>query len=88
MRIGVADALEIDPGDFDNLAGREKAGAIEQELQAALIEWMVVERDYLPLPIVLQPSRPVPRRGPLFRQSRQTEPRTGLEASKPRGKSP
>ena len=47
--------LANDPGEFDNLAGRKEAAAIEQELRAALIEWMVVERDYLPLPIASDP---------------------------------
>jgi len=47
--------LENDPGESDNLAGRDEVTAIEQELRAALIEWMVVERDYLPLPIASDP---------------------------------
>ena len=47
--------LANDPSEFDNLAGRKEAAAIEQELRAALIEWMVVERDYLPLPIASDP---------------------------------
>lgn len=47
--------LEKDPGESNNLAGREEAAAVEQELRAALIEWMVLERDYLPLPIAKDP---------------------------------
>jgi len=47
--------LANDPSELDNLAGREEIAAIEQELRAALIEWMVVERDYLPLPIAVDP---------------------------------
>ncbi len=47
--------LTNDPSEFDNLAGRKEAVAIEQELRAALIEWMVTERDYLPLPIASDP---------------------------------
>jgi len=47
--------LANDPSEFNNLAGRKEAEAIEQELRAALIEWMVVERDYLPLPIAVDP---------------------------------
>ena len=47
--------LDDDPGELDNLAGREQAAAVEQELRAALIEWMVLERDHLPLPIAKDP---------------------------------
>ena len=44
-----------DPGEFTNLAGRPETAAIEQELRTALIEWMVLERDFLPLPIAADP---------------------------------
>lgn len=47
--------LEDDPDEFDNLAGREETADVEQELRAALIEWMVLERDFLPLPIAKDP---------------------------------
>ena len=47
--------LENDPGELENLAGRPEAAAAEKELRAALIEWMVVERDFLPLPIASDP---------------------------------
>ncbi len=47
--------LANDPGESDNLAGRTEAAVIEQKLRTALIEWMVVERDYLPLPIASDP---------------------------------
>ena len=43
--------LQSDPREFDNLAGKKEAAAIEHELKVALQEWMVLERDYLPLPI-------------------------------------
>lgn len=49
--------LERDPREFDNLSGRPEAAAIEQELKAALQEWMILERDYLPLPIPRGPRR-------------------------------
>lgn len=49
--------LEKDPSEFDNLAGRREAAAIEQELRTALIEWMVLERDFLPLPIASDPTK-------------------------------
>ena len=38
-----------------NLAGRTQTAAIEMELRMALIEWMVLERDYLTLPIAADP---------------------------------
>ena len=47
--------LENDPREFENLAGRTQTAAIELELRRALIEWMVLERDYLPLPIAVDP---------------------------------
>ncbi len=43
--------LQADPREFENLAGKPKAAEIEHELKVALQEWMVLERDYLPLPI-------------------------------------
>lgn len=43
--------LQADPREFENLAGKPGAAAIEHELKIALQEWMVLERDYLPLPI-------------------------------------
>lgn len=44
--------LERDPREFDNLAGRKEATAVETELKAALQEWMILERDFLPLPVM------------------------------------
>ncbi len=44
--------LEKDPQEFDNLAGRREAREIEHELKVVLQEWMTLERDFLPLPIV------------------------------------
>lgn len=43
--------LEQDPREFENLAGKKSARGVERELKAALQEWMIVERDFLPLPI-------------------------------------
>jgi len=48
--------LEKDPREFENLAGRAEAAAVERELMAALQEWMIVERDYLPLPVPPAPA--------------------------------
>lgn len=46
--------LVKDPAEFTNLHGNPDAAAIEKELRTALIEWMILERDFLPLPIVPQ----------------------------------
>ncbi len=43
--------LESDPNEFTNLSGKPEHAAMEQELKAKLQEWMILERDYLPLPI-------------------------------------
>ena len=43
--------LARDPSEFDNLAGKPEAAEVEQELRAALLEWMILERDFLPLPV-------------------------------------
>ena len=43
--------LRNDPREFDNLAGRKEAAAIEHDLKATLQEWMIRERDFIPLPI-------------------------------------
>lgn len=43
--------LESDPNEFTNLIGKPEQAAIEKELKARLQEWMILERDYLPLPI-------------------------------------
>jgi len=43
--------LEKDPGEFNNLAGSKEAASSERELKAALQEWMIVQRDFMPLPV-------------------------------------
>ena len=43
--------LEKDPDEFDNLAGRPKTADIEKKLKELLQEWMILNQDYLPLPI-------------------------------------
>ena len=43
--------LEKDPGEFNNLAGNMDAGSYERELKAAMQEWMILQRDFLPLPV-------------------------------------
>jgi N-sulfoglucosamine sulfohydrolase len=43
--------LERDPGELNNLAGKREYAKIEHELKAALQEKMILDYDYLPLPI-------------------------------------
>jgi N-sulfoglucosamine sulfohydrolase len=43
--------LESDPNEFTNLIGKPEHAATEKELKARLQEWMILERDYVPLPI-------------------------------------
>lgn len=44
--------LEQDPAELNNLAGRPEVAAIERELKEALYEKMVLDYDFLPLPLV------------------------------------
>jgi hypothetical protein len=43
--------LEKDPGELNNLAGRAEVAEIEKELKIALTEKMMLDFDYLPLPV-------------------------------------
>ena len=43
--------LEADSAEMKNLAGTAEAAAVEKELKAALQEWMILQRDYVPLPV-------------------------------------
>ena len=43
--------LEQDPAELKNLAGRTETEAMEKEMKAVLQEWMILERDFLPLPV-------------------------------------
>lgn len=43
--------LETDPNEFKNLIDSPEHAAIARELKAALQEWMILERDYVPLPV-------------------------------------
>ena len=49
--------LATDPGEFTNLAGTPAAAVAEAELRAALVEWMILERDFLPLPTRAQKAK-------------------------------
>jgi arylsulfatase A-like enzyme len=52
--------LEADPSEFNNLFNKPEAGDVRHELLSALQEWMILERDYVPLPI---PANPRPQAG-------------------------
>ena len=43
--------LQKDPSEMENLAGQAAMEVVEDELKSALYEWMLLERDYVPLPI-------------------------------------
>ena len=43
--------LQADPDELRNLAGTPPAEGVERELKAVLQEWMILQRDYLPLPV-------------------------------------
>jgi N-sulfoglucosamine sulfohydrolase len=43
--------VETDPAEMNNLAGRPELAAVERELKIALHEKMIVDYDYLPLPL-------------------------------------
>lgn len=43
--------LKNDPGEFNNLSGKQEFAEIEHQLKTVLHEWMIVNQDYLPLPI-------------------------------------
>jgi len=42
--------LQNDPAEMKNLADKPELAAVEAELKDVLQEWMILERDYLPLP--------------------------------------
>lgn len=48
--------LETDPNELTNLAGKSELKQVEHDLKTALNEWMLLNRDYLPLP--LRPTPP------------------------------
>jgi len=49
--------LQTDPYEFNNLSGKPEIAQIEHELKEELLEWMVLNQDYLPLPIPSSPKR-------------------------------
>lgn len=49
--------LEKDPHELHNLAGKPEVKAVEQELKEALQEKMILDYDYLPLPLAGAPKK-------------------------------
>ncbi len=49
--------LEADPNEFKNLIDSPEHAAVARELKAALQEWMILERDFLPLPVPPPPPQ-------------------------------
>jgi arylsulfatase A-like enzyme len=49
--------LESDPSELRNLAGQPEVKAVEQELKEALQGKMILDFDYLPLPIAGEPKK-------------------------------
>jgi hypothetical protein len=43
--------LDADPHELRDLAGTPGVAAVEKELKAVLQEWMILQRDFVPLPI-------------------------------------
>jgi arylsulfatase A-like enzyme len=43
--------LEADPNELKNLAGTKDSAAVEKKLKTALHEWMILQRDFVPLPV-------------------------------------
>lgn len=49
--------LAADPAEMKNLAGKPEVAAVEKQLKDTLEEWMILERDYVPLPGGMNPER-------------------------------
>jgi N-sulfoglucosamine sulfohydrolase len=49
--------LQQDPAEMTNLYGRRELAEIEADLKAVMQEWMILERDFVPLPISPQPKK-------------------------------
>jgi N-sulfoglucosamine sulfohydrolase len=43
--------LGKDPDEFNNLAGNAETAEVEGKLKAAMQEWMILQRDFIPLPV-------------------------------------
>ena len=53
--------LEKDPAELVNLYESGEHASIREELRKKLLEWMILERDHLPLPLKPQPAK---KKGP------------------------
>ena len=49
--------LEKDPFEMTNLAGRPEMAVLEHRLLLDLTEWMVQQRDFVPLPVFQRRNR-------------------------------
>ena len=49
--------LQEDPYEFNNLIGKPATAGVERELKAAMQEWMILNQDYLPLPLTPKPKK-------------------------------
>ena len=56
--------LEADPSELENLSGRPELAEVERELRLALVEKMILDFDYLPLPAIDQSTAKQPSRKP------------------------
>jgi arylsulfatase A-like enzyme len=50
--------LQADPAEMTNLAGKKEVAAVETSLKASLQEWMILQRDFVPLPVPPPPVKP------------------------------
>ncbi len=50
--------LETDPAELTNLSGRSEVAEVERGLKEALHEWMILQRDFVPLLISPLPKKP------------------------------
>ncbi len=55
--------LSRDPSELTNLAGQSAHATVERDLKAALQEWMILERDFLPLPATPEPRNADSKQG-------------------------
>ena len=55
--------LEADPSELRNLSGQPAVAEVERELRAALMEKMITDFDYLPLPAAQEKDLPTARKG-------------------------
>ncbi len=56
--------LQEDPSELTNLSGRPELAKVERDLRLALVEKMILDFDYLPLPAIDQPNPKRPSRKP------------------------